>query len=89
MATIFIGADNKQLGISHNQIFTGNLPIDTGAFPLHVKEAVIANPGLENSFMAFDRYAAIRPRKTVAPQPAKVAVRKGPPIKVRPGLQKK
>ncbi len=89
MATIFIGDDNKQLGISHNQIFTGNLPIEKGEFPPHVKEAVLANPGLENSFMAFDRYAAIRPLKTVAPPPSKVAILKGPPIKVLPGLQRK
>ncbi len=89
MPTIYLGPDNKSLGLSFNHIYTGNLPVAKGDFPLNVKEAVLANPLLENSFMDFDRFAAIRPRKTLAPQPSKVAVRKGTPIKMRPGMQKK
>lgn len=86
--TIFLGPDNKSLGLSFHQIFTGVLPIAKGQFPLHVKEAVEANPGLENSFMAFEKFVAMRPHKkavTLAPAPVS---RKGTPIMARPGLKK-
>ncbi len=89
MPTIYLGPDNKSLGLSFNHIYTGQLPIAKGDFPLHIKEAVLANPGIENSFMDFDRFVAKRPSKSPA-LPSKVVVaRKGPPIKTRPGLQRK
>jgi hypothetical protein len=88
MATIYLGPDNKNLGLSFNHIYTGNLPVANGDFPLHIKEAVLANPLLENSFMSFDRYVARRPAKSLT-APAQVpVVRQGPPIKKRQGLQK-
>jgi hypothetical protein len=88
MPTIFTGPDLKKLGIRHHQTFVGDLPIATGAFPLHVKEAVKANPLLENSFVDLVKLSQLKPRRAhgvKAPPPAP----KGPPIKVQPGLKKK
>lgn len=87
MPSIFTGPDNKKLGIRHNQVFVGNLPVAKGAFPPHVKDAVKDNPALENSFMALDKFAVHKPHR---PAPAvKAPVSTGTPIRVRPGLQKK
>jgi hypothetical protein len=89
MRAIYLGPDNKQVGLSWNHIYIGNLPIDKGDFPLNVKEAVAANPLLENSFMDYDRYVALRPHKAIAPTAPPPIVRQGTPILKRAGLQKR
>lgn len=80
----------KNLGISHNQIFTGSLPIAKGEFPLHVKDAVKANPLLESSFMDLHAHSRQRPIKSsVVKSPSPIAPKLGPPIKSLSGLKKK
>jgi hypothetical protein len=91
-STIFVGPDQKKLGIRFHQIFVAKLPIKTGTFPQHVKDAVAKNPGLENSFMSFEQFAT----RKLPPTPpitkanaAPVVVRQGTPIKARRGLTRR
>jgi hypothetical protein len=75
--SIYVGANEKKLGIRQYQIFAGD-------YPEHVQSAIKANPGLANLFVPFDVFIT-QPAPGTPKRPAnpvqKVAPRQGPPIR--------
>jgi hypothetical protein len=74
--TIYVGPNDKKLGLRQHQIFIED-------HPLHVQAALKANPGLANLFMSFDEFVKRTPPGTPVPstEVAKSPERQGPPIK--------
>jgi hypothetical protein len=76
MATsVYVGPNNKKLGIHQYQYFVGE-------YPQHVSAALSANPALANFFMPADEFAKMRAPGTPTPSASpKQTPRLGPPIK--------
>jgi len=74
-SSIYVGPNDKKLGLRQFQIFSGDLPD-------HVKAALKSSPYLGNFVMPFDQFVNSTPPGTLpARSVAKPTLRQAPPIR--------